>query len=143
MIYTERTKRAMTIVLRAHLCQYDIGGYPYIFHPIHLAEQMNSESTCIVALLHDVLEDCPEYTMEYLAKTVPLMETEQEALRLITHDKAVPYPVYCEALSHNEIARKVKIADLKHNGDLTRVDGVKPPKYDIMQECLEMLEKLD
>ena len=143
MIYSERIKRAMTIMLRAHLCQFDTGGYPYVFHPTHVAEQMEDESTCIVALLHDVLEDCPEYSMEYLAKTVPLTEQEQEALCLITHDKAVPYPLYCKALAHNEIARKVKIADLRHNGDLTRVDGAKPPKYDIMQECLKMLEACD
>ena len=57
MIYTPLTKAAMEIAYRAHHGQLDKSGVPYIFHPIHLAEQMVDEVTVCVALLHDVVED--------------------------------------------------------------------------------------
>ena len=57
MIYTPKTKKAMIIAYNAHNGQVDKSGIPYIYHPIHLAEQMNTETECIVALLHDVVED--------------------------------------------------------------------------------------
>ena len=57
MIYTDNTRKAMKIAYNAHNGQVDKSGVPYIFHPIHLAEQMNTEEECIVALIHDVVED--------------------------------------------------------------------------------------
>ncbi len=57
MIYTEMTIKAVKIAYDAHLGQLDYNGVPYIFHPYHLAEQMDDEISCTVALLHDVVED--------------------------------------------------------------------------------------
>ena len=57
MIYTDMTKLAMRVAYKAHDGQVDRTGVPYIYHPIHLAEQMDSEDACVVALLHDVVED--------------------------------------------------------------------------------------
>ena len=57
MIYTPKTKKAMIIAYNAHNGQVDKSGIPYIYHPIHLAEQMDTETECIVALLHDVVGD--------------------------------------------------------------------------------------
>ena len=54
MIYTEMTITAMKVAYDAHLGQLDYNGVPYIFHPYHLAEQMDDEISCTVALLHDV-----------------------------------------------------------------------------------------
>ena len=53
MIYTELTKKAMKIAYDAHHGQLDKGGLPYVFHPWHLAEQMDDEISTIAALLHD------------------------------------------------------------------------------------------
>ena len=55
MIYTDLTKKAMKICFEAHKHQVDKTGMPYVFHPIHLAEQMEDEYSTIVALLHDVV----------------------------------------------------------------------------------------
>lgn len=60
MIYSEKVKLAMNISYKAHLGQYDKGGYPYCYHPYHLAESLSSEEEIIVALLHDVMEDHPD-----------------------------------------------------------------------------------
>ena len=47
-----------------------------------------------------------------------------EALALMTHDKSVPYMDYVERIRENRIARTVKLADLRHNSDLTRLDEI-------------------
>jgi (p)ppGpp synthase/HD superfamily hydrolase len=121
MIYSERIKKAMALILEAHKGQVDKGGYPYVYHPIHVAERMHSESECLIALLHDVLEDCEGYTLEGLTKTLELTDCEAEALRLITHDTSVDYMTYVEGLAKNPLALKVKLEDLRHNLDFTRM----------------------
>ena len=65
MIYTQLTKKAMTISFNAHKNQLDKGGMPYVFHPFHVAEQMKDEYTTCVALMHDIVEDTP-VTLENL-----------------------------------------------------------------------------
>ena len=122
MIYTPMTKKAMQLCFHAHREQTDKSGIPYVFHPIHLAEQMTDEDTTIVALLHDVVEDT-EYTLEDLA-AMGFSERVLAAIRLMTHDEDVPYMDYVAIIRENPIARAVKLADLAHNSDLTRLDTV-------------------
>ena len=62
MIYTDLTKKALKLCFAAHKEQQDKSGLPYVFHPFHLAEQMEDELTTVTALLHDVVEDSP-YTL--------------------------------------------------------------------------------
>lgn len=119
MIYTEQTRKAMRLCYEAHHGQTDKAGVPYVFHPLHLAEQMTDETTTVTALLHDVAEDT-EYTLEQLA-AMGFSERVLEALRLLTHDPQVPYLEYVAALREDPVARAVKLADLRHNSDLTRL----------------------
>lgn len=119
MIYTELTRKAMKIAYEAHKDQTDKSGVPYIFHPIHVAEQMTDEMTTCVALLHDVVEDT-DITFEQLMGTGFPNEVIS-ALRLLTHDKSVPYSEYIEGIKGNPIATAVKLADLKHNSDPARL----------------------
>ncbi len=142
MIYTEQTVRAMQIAYDAHHGQTDKGGVPYIFHPIHLAEQMQDEETTTAALLHDVVEDTP-YTLKKLA-SAGISATVLEAVKLLTHEEGVAYMEYVERLSHNRIARAVKCADLRHNSDRTRLTDCgentekRLKKY---KKALKLLEK--
>lgn len=122
MIYTENTKRAMKLCFEAHKEQVDKSGMPYVFHPFHLAEQMHDEKTTIVALLHDVIEDT-DYTFEDL-RAGGFDNEIIEALRLMTHDDSVPYMEYVTAIKSNPIASAVKLADLEHNSDLSRLDVI-------------------
>lgn len=122
MIYTPLTKKALKICFEAHKEQTDKSGLPYVFHPFHLAEQMEDEETTVVALLHDVVEDT-RFTIKDLAeKGIP--PSTLETLALLTYDKAVPYLEYVTALKTDPIARAVKLADLRHNSDLSRLDIV-------------------
>ena len=119
MIYTEMTKKALSLSFEAHKDQKDKSGMPYIFHPFHLAEQMKDEAATIVALLHDVVEDS-DYTFEDL-KREGFGPQILEALELLTHDPKVPYKDYVAKIKGNEIAKAVKLADLAHNSDLSRM----------------------
>ena len=120
MIYTELTNKAMKIAYAAHHGQVDYNGIPYIFHPIHLAESMEDEISCCAALLHDVVEDTT-LTMEELAREFP--EEVISILRLLTHEKGIPYFDYVRAIKQNPIAVKIKLADIAHNSDQTRCVG--------------------
>ena len=118
MLYTALTNKAMQIAYRAHHGQVDKGGIPYIFHPYHLAEQMTDEYTTCAALLHDVVEDT-DVTLEELADIFP--KEVIDALALLTHAPGADYLEYVSALKDNPIAKAVKLADLTHNSDRTRL----------------------
>ena len=117
MIYTALTCKAMKYAYDAHHGQLDKNGVPYIFHPYHLAEQMTDEYTTCAALLHDVVEDT-DVSLSDLEKEFPAQVTE--AVKLLTHDDSVDYLDYVRALKPNPIAKAVKLADLRHNSDLSR-----------------------
>ena len=120
MVYTPLTARAMEIAYAAHHGQVDKAGMPYIFHPIHLAEGMDDEISCCVALLHDTVEDT-DITFSQLEKEFP--KDVLDALKLLTHEKETDYFDYVRALKKNPIAVKVKLADLAHNSDQSRLIG--------------------
>lgn len=122
MIYTPLTKKALRICFEAHKNQVDKSGMPYVYHPFHLAEQMEDEYSVCVALLHDVVEDT-DYTLTDLIEAgFPTPVTD--AIALMTHDDAVPYIDYVKKLRDDPIARAVKLADLRHNSDLSRLDVI-------------------
>lgn len=118
MIYTELTIKAMNLAYNAHHGQLDKGGVPYIFHPIHLAEQMDDEISTCVALLHDTVEDT-DVTLSQLAREFPMEVVD--AVELLTHAEGVDYFDYVRAIRDNPIAVKVKLADLAHNSDPRRI----------------------
>ena len=124
MLYTPATKKALALCFQAHKDQLDKGGMPYVFHPFHLAEQMTDEDTTVLALLHDVVEDTP-YTLDDLAR-MGFSPRVLEALALMTHDPAIPYMDYVAKIKANPLARAVKLADLRHNSDLSRLDSPNP-----------------
>ena len=138
MVYTELTKKAMNIAYKAHDGQFDKCGFPYICHPIHLAESIittlplyiNNDNnkdylkgipvdeylTC-VALLHDVVEDT-DITIEDLSKEFPFIVTQ--AVDLLTHRKGVDYFDYIYKIKSNFLARSIKILDILHNKNKDR-----------------------
>ncbi len=140
MIYTEKTKSAMKLCFKAHKDQFDKSGIPYVFHPIHLAEQMPDEETTIVALLHDVVEDT-EYTISDL-REMGFSEAVLEAITLMTHQDGVPYMEYVEKIKSNKIATVVKRADLTHNSDLSRLDAVDEKALNRVEKYKKALDLL-
>lgn len=122
MLYTPATKKALKLCFEAHKNQVDKSGLPYVFHPFHLAEQMTDEATTITALLHDVVEDT-DYTIADLER-MGFSADVLEALELLTHQDDTPYMEYVAKIKDNSIAKAVKLADLEHNSDLSRLEAV-------------------
>lgn len=121
MLYTDATKKAMKLCFDAHKDQVDQSGMPYVFHPFHLAEQMHDEDSTVVALLHDVVEDT-HYTLEDLQE-MGFNGAVLEAVTLLTHLPQIPYEEYLEGIKKNPLAKTVKLADIAHNSDQTRLDA--------------------
>ena len=122
LLYTSLTKAAMRYCYECHHGQVDKSGVPYVFHPAHVAEQMETEAETCAALLHDVMEDCGKTEADLAGIGMPAEVIE--ALRLLNHRPGVPYLDYVRALRDNDIARKVKLADLEHNSDVSRLGEV-------------------
>lgn len=122
MIYTDLTKKALRICFDAHKDQVDKSGMPYVFHPFHLAEQMDAEDAICVALLHDVIEDTDMALQDLRGAGFP--GHILEAVACMTHDPADSYRDYIARIKENDLACKVKLADLAHNSDLSRLDCV-------------------
>lgn len=121
MIYTKLTKKALEIAFNVHKNQKDNGDMPYVYHPFYLALQMPDENSICVALLHDIMEDSENTYADLLE--LGFKKEVVEALKLLTNiDK--DYMVYIEKVRTSKLATIVKIADLKHNSDLTRLNQV-------------------
>ena len=144
MIYTPLVKRAILLASDAHRGQYDKGGLPYITHPLHVADQMKTEDECVVALLHDVMEDTG--LTEFNLKEWGISDRQIAALKLLCHDESVPYLEYIQRIRIDPIATAVKIEDLKHNSDLTRLNSI--PQVDLervqkYKEALRILQTIE
>ena len=142
MIYTSMTKKALRLAFDAHKDQVDKSGMPYVFHPFHLAEQMTDEITVTVALLHDVIEDT-DYTFDDL-RGMGFPDEVISALMLLTHAPDVPYMDYVKKIKTNDVAKAVKLADLRHNSDMTRLDSSTPKdilRCEKYKSAIELLEK--
>lgn len=140
MIYTKLTKKAMKICFKAHRDQLDRSGLPYVFHSFHVAESMTDEYSTAAALLHDVVEDS-DITLDNLSSN-GIPKNVIDALRLLTHDSSIPYLEYIRALKSNDIARAVKLADLAHNIDLTRLDEITPEDIERKEKYMKAIEIL-
>ncbi len=123
---------ALSIATEAHRGQFDKAGIDYIEHPIYVASQVDSEEEKAVALLHDVIEDSPFTAEELLLAGLP--ETVVTAVQILSKKKGQDYQTYLKTVKSNPLARAVKLADLKHNSDLSRLEN-------ITDKDLERLEK--
>ena len=140
MIYTPNINKAINIMYNAHKEQYDKGNYPYVFHPYHIAEQMNTEDEIIVALLHDVVEDT-NITIDDLSKE-GFDSNIIEALKLLTK-KTNNYEEYISRISTNPLAKKIKLADLNHNLDITRIPNPQERDYKRIEQYKKAIEILN
>ena len=122
MLYSPNIKKAVNIAFNAHKGQYDKGGYPYIMHPLHLAEEMETEDEVITALLHDVMEDS-DISLDFI-KEQGFSEDVTEALLSLTRRKDEEYGEYIKRIKNTGgIALSVKKADLRHNMTSERLDN--------------------
>lgn len=132
--------KALDIAVEAHKGQTDKAGHPYINHPFRISTKMDTKEEKIVALLHDVLEDS-NLTISELS-SYGFSQEVLNAICCITKTKAENYDLYIEKVKTNELATKVKIADLIDNINLSRLSTVSIKDINRTRKYLDALEYL-
>ncbi len=120
-------ERAILIAAEAHAGQVDKAGAPYILHPLRLMLQMENTEDRIVAVLHDVVEDT-DWTLERLRKE-GFPQSTIEAIDSVTWRKHEDYEDFILRAAKNPIGRRVKLADLRDNCDLSRIANPSETDY--------------
>lgn len=132
--------KALQIAEKAHTGQFDKGGKPYIQHPLAVAALVDTEDEKIVALLHDVVEDSAITLEDLSAAGFPVLIVE--AVKAITKTPGLDYWEYLDSVKANPIARRVKMADLRHNMDLSRLSTVTDKEMQRMEKYQKALRFL-
>jgi len=116
--------KAIALTAVEFIEKFDKAGKPYFNHCYTVMNKLvtEDEELLCIAILHDILEDA-EITINDLIE-YGFTERIIEAVTLLTHDKNLTYVQYIKRLAVNEDARKVKLADLQHNSDITRLKGI-------------------
>ena len=114
--------KMLHLAVNSHHNQFDKSGMPYILHPIAVMQMVgNDEELQCIALAHDLVEDC-DVTLEQLsAEFTPRIV---EAVGCLTKIPGESFDEYKARVKSNPDAVLVKIADLRHNSDITRLKGV-------------------
>lgn len=133
-------QRAYALAKKAHLGQKDKGGNDYIEHPKAVASMMDTDIEKAVAYLHDVVEDT-KISFDDL-KEYGFPNQIIEAVKALTKQKNESYDVYIDRVIKNPIAKKVKLADMKHNSDITRIKNPSQKDYARYQKYLDKIQYL-
>lgn len=132
-------ENALTLAFEAHSGQKSFAGRPYLFHPIRLMEQMDTDIERCVALLHDVVEDS-DVPLECLAKWFP--DEVINAVDHLTHKDGVPYMDYIDRVARNQLASKVKLADLRDNMRVERIPKMTDNAFRRLQKYHKAIQRL-
>lgn len=127
----------------AHDGQVDKAGKAYILHPLRVMLAMWTDLERVTAVLHDVVEDCPGYSVA----GIRLMFGHQvaDAIDALTKRPGEVYADYLIRVASNPVARRVKQADLRDNADLSRIatpsshDYARTEKYRAAMKILEAM----
>jgi len=127
--------KAIAIASKVHENQKDKGGHAYILHPIRIMMRLrtNDEELMQIAILHDVVEDSDEWTVDRLLQE-GFTGRVLNALKLLTHDSKDTYETYVKQLSTNTDAIRVKLEDLRDNSDITRLKGLRGQDLERMEK---------
>lgn len=136
-----QSEKAYEIAKRAHLGQVDKAGEDYIKHPEKVASFVETDEEKAVAYLHDVIEDT-ELTLEDLHE-YEFSKEVIEAVDIITKKKGEDYRSYLNSVKKNKLARAVKLADLRHNSDLTRLTKVTEKDIERKEKYQKAIEFLN
>jgi (p)ppGpp synthase/HD superfamily hydrolase len=115
-------ERAIAIAAEAHAGQVDKAGAPYILHPLRVMLAQTSAEARMAAVLHDVVEDCPGWTLDRL-RGEGFSDLVLEAIAAVTKrpEERDDYEAFIRRAARHPIGRLVKRADLRDNLDLSRI----------------------
>lgn len=134
-------ERAIALAATAHEGQTDKAGAPYILHALRVMLRLETTEERIAAVLHDIVEDCG-WTLDQLhAQGFP--EPAIQAIDSVTRRDSETYEEFVLRAKADPIGRRVKLADLADNSDLSRLaqitdrDRARLEKYRLATEALQ------
>jgi (p)ppGpp synthase/HD superfamily hydrolase len=142
--YVTTLEHAIALAAKAHEGQMDKAGAPYVLHPLRVMLRMTTTEERIAAVLHDVVEDCG-WTLDRLAEE-GFSKTVIAALDAVTRRPNESYETFVLRAAQHPIGRRVKLADLYDNADLSRIaqpterDHERIAKY---RRAIALIEQLD
>lgn len=133
----EMLDKAISIATEAHSHQFDMGGSPYILHALTVMfsvrqQGFDIETQCI-AVLHDVMEDHPEWSVSRLLDA-GMSKAVVDSLLLLCHDKDTDYFDYIRSMRHDIRALRVKLADIEHNCDIRRLKCLRQKDFQRLEK---------
>jgi (p)ppGpp synthase/HD superfamily hydrolase len=113
-------ERAIAIAAAAHAGQKDKGSETYILHPLRVMMALTTNDERIVGVLHDVVEDCAGWSFERL-RGEGFSDAVIQSLDAVTKRDGEDYHTFVRRAAADPIGRRVKLADLRDNADLSRI----------------------
>jgi (p)ppGpp synthase/HD superfamily hydrolase len=138
-------ERAIAIAAQAHAGQVDKAGAPYVLHPLRMMLQLASNDERIVAVLHDVCEDCPGWSFERL-RDEGFAPQVIAALDAVTRRDDETYEDFVRRAAADPIGRSVKLADLRDNSDLSRIAAPTERDFERLEKyrrAIMIIERLE
>ena len=138
-------ERAIVIAAEGHAGVKDKAGAPYILHPLRMMLALSSPDERIVAVLHDLCEDCPGWTFDRL-RAEGFADHIINALDSVTKREGEDYETFVRRAAANPIGRQVKLADLRDNSQLSRISQPTQSDFDRIEKyrmAIEMIERID
>lgn len=117
----DKLEKAIIFATKAHSGQVDKAGMPYILHPLRVMNNVDTIEEKIVAVLHDVVEDTNVEREDLLFF---LNEELVNSIYAISKIKGEDYSSYLSRVKEDKYARSVKLADLKDNMNLDRLNNI-------------------
>lgn len=128
--------KAIQLAANKFVSVFDKGGNPYILHCLYVMNQVSPDKDLMIAVvLHDIVEDTDVtikdlYNYGYESNVI-------EIILLLTKKKEESYQTYIERIATHPGAARIKLADLRHNSDITRLKGLTKKDFDRLKKYAE------
>lgn len=132
---------ALRFALIAHAGEVDRGGAPYILHLIRVMSAFSDPVSQAIALLHDVIEDTTTTADDLRLEGFP--EVVVAGVLLLTRDAGESYVSYIERAGSSALTRRIKLEDLRHNMDVTRLQRITLGDQERMAKYLKAWRRLE
>lgn len=131
---------AIKVAVNAHSGQVDKGGQPYILHPLRVMMSLIDEKDKIIGVLHDTVEDT-DVTYDYL-KEVGFDDEIIEGIKSVTRNKGETYNQFIDRVSLNPRGKRVKLADIEDNMDISRIPNPSEKDYNRVEKYKKAKKRL-
>jgi (p)ppGpp synthase/HD superfamily hydrolase len=135
--------KAISFAAEKHQRQLDKGGMPYICHPLAVMISLNTDDQEVmaIAVLHDIVEDC-KVSYEQLESEQGFSKRIIQGVQAITKIPGETVNEYLLRIMKNPDAVAVKIKDLNHNMQLSRLRGLESKDLARMNKYMYMYRLL-